>query len=81
MHRLSTPFFPPRPVYRTLEQIVERMPIFGYQLYFNDQSSTREIEENVNPVFVPPQSLRANTDFYLPACYVYETYLSSYGNQ
>ncbi|KAF8499980.1 alpha/beta-hydrolase [Gautieria morchelliformis] len=43
---LSIPFTPPRPDYLTLEQIVERLPIFGYQLYFNDPSSTKEIENN-----------------------------------
>lgn len=46
--RLSIPFTPPRPDYLTLEQIVERLPIFGYQLYLNNPASTKEIENNVN---------------------------------
>ncbi|KAF8580579.1 alpha/beta-hydrolase [Ramaria rubella] len=44
----SIPFAPPRQDYLSLEQVVERMPIYDYQLYFNDPSSTKEIEDNLS---------------------------------
>jgi len=41
---MSIPFTPPRKEYISLEEIARRQPRFNYQLYFNDPSSTKEIE-------------------------------------
>jgi len=48
---LSIPFTPPRTDYLSLEQVVQRLPIFGYQLYFSDPTSTQEIEANLSTFF------------------------------
>ncbi|KAF8507835.1 alpha beta-hydrolase [Hysterangium stoloniferum] len=48
---LSIPFTPPRQDYLSLEQIVQRLPIYGYQLYFGDPASTKEIEANLPAFF------------------------------
>jgi len=49
--QLSIPYSPPSTVYRTLEQLVEVIPGFGYQLYFADHSSTKEVEDNIDTFF------------------------------
>lgn len=44
---LSVPYTPPRPDYLSLQEVVKRVPNYGYQLYFADPSSTAEIESKV----------------------------------
>lgn len=46
--RLSIPFVPRRAEYVSLEQIVKRYPDYGYQLYFSDPKTTKEIEDHVS---------------------------------
>ncbi|TFY54888.1 hypothetical protein EVG20_g9527 [Dentipellis fragilis] len=45
---LSVPYRPPAPAYASLEDIVKQVPQYGYQLYFADPSSTKEIEDNLS---------------------------------
>ncbi|THH19891.1 hypothetical protein EW146_g1339 [Bondarzewia mesenterica] len=45
---LSVPYVPPTPEYISLEEIVKRVPNFGYQLYFANDESTSEIESNLD---------------------------------
>lgn len=45
--RLAVPFFSPRDTYISLEKIVEHVPNYGYQLYFADKISNKEIANNV----------------------------------
>lgn len=42
--RLSVPYVPPALQYLSLEDVVKRVPNFGYQLYFASDEATREIE-------------------------------------
>ena len=44
----SIAFNPPQRTYMSLEEIVDRFPNFGYQLYLADPNNTSEIEKNVN---------------------------------
>jgi hypothetical protein len=45
---LSIPFFPPARSFVTLEASVKKAPEFAYQVYFADEASTKEIENNVS---------------------------------
>ncbi len=53
------PFVPPSKEYISLEQMVERFPNWGYQLYFREKSTNAEIERHVRslPFLVAPASL------------------------
>ncbi|KAI9000770.1 alpha/beta-hydrolase [Trametes punicea] len=44
---LSVPFVPPAKTYTPLEQLVEKVPNWGYQLFFADKSSSAEIERKL----------------------------------
>ncbi|KAF9515265.1 hypothetical protein BS47DRAFT_1372078 [Hydnum rufescens UP504] len=45
---LSIPFFPPARSFVTLEASVKKAPEFAYQVYFADEASTKEIENNLD---------------------------------
>jgi soluble epoxide hydrolase/lipid-phosphate phosphatase len=45
--RLSIPFSPPDKQYRSLEDVVKKIPNYAYWLYFANPESTKEIEANV----------------------------------
>jgi len=45
---LSVPFTPPTHQYISIQELAERIPTFGYQVYFDDPRSTREIEANLD---------------------------------
>lgn len=47
---LSIPFYPPAPSYISPSDMARRVPPLGYQLYLGDDSSTEEIQNNVNVV-------------------------------
>jgi len=55
--QLSIPFFKPSPEDKTpsktggLQQVVKLYPNMGYQLYFADPASTKEIEANISRLF------------------------------
>jgi len=59
---LSVAFISPTPQYISLEQIVERFPGYGYQLYFAEEYSTKEIEVNVRTLFKLLLRLRGPLD-------------------
>lgn len=44
---LSIPYYPPPPQYIDLKETAKRYPNFGYQVYFGDERSTKEIDANV----------------------------------
>lgn len=45
---MSVPYYPPATTYMSLEDIATKVFVnYGYQLYFADPSSTKEIEDNV----------------------------------
>lgn len=44
------PFVPPAKAYTPLEKIVERVPNWGYHLFFADKASSGVIEKNVSPL-------------------------------
>ncbi|KAI0638423.1 alpha/beta-hydrolase [Trametes polyzona] len=48
---MSVPFVPPAKTYTPLEKIVERVPNWGYHLFFEDRASSREIEKNLPRFF------------------------------
>jgi len=48
---LSVPFTPPAPRYLPLPDIAKLSPNLGYQLYFADEKSEREIESNIHTFF------------------------------
>ncbi|KAF8640130.1 hypothetical protein AX17_001366 [Amanita inopinata Kibby_2008] len=41
---LSVPYTPPSPVYLPIQEVARRAPNLGYQVYFADNRSTKEIE-------------------------------------
>lgn len=45
---VSIPYVPPAPVYISMEDMAQRIPDLGYQVYFADTQSTREIEGKVS---------------------------------
>ncbi|KAK2466015.1 hypothetical protein APHAL10511_001656 [Amanita phalloides] len=55
---MSVPFTPPSPAFMSVQEMADRAPHLGYQVYFADQRSTAEIEANlerfVDVVFKPP---------------------------
>ncbi|KAK7060346.1 hypothetical protein VNI00_001111 [Paramarasmius palmivorus] len=44
---LSLPYTPPSPIYIPVEEVAKRAPDLAYMLYFNDNRSTRQIENNI----------------------------------
>ncbi|KAI0650493.1 alpha/beta-hydrolase [Trametes meyenii] len=48
---LSIPFIPPAKVYTPLEKLVERVPNWGYQLFFADKGSNAVIESHISKFF------------------------------
>ncbi|KAI0751045.1 alpha/beta-hydrolase [Daedaleopsis nitida] len=58
---LSVPFVPPPREYISLEQMVERFPNWGYQLYFREKSTNAEIERNLHKFFKLIYRLRRPT--------------------
>ncbi|KAH7887343.1 alpha beta-hydrolase [Phlebopus sp. FC_14] len=48
---LSVPYTPPLTTYRSLEELVQLYPSFGYQLYFASEASAPEIEHNLESFF------------------------------
>ncbi|KAF8709508.1 Ndr family, partial [Rhizoctonia solani] len=48
---LSVPFYPPAPEYIPMDEMIRRVPKFGYQKYLADPKSAAEIHQNV-PVFI-----------------------------
>ncbi|TDL29656.1 alpha/beta-hydrolase [Rickenella mellea] len=44
---LSIPYVPPAPVYISPPEMAQRIPNFGYQVYFGDERSTTEIESKL----------------------------------
>ncbi|GAB1519876.1 hypothetical protein RhiTH_002947 [Rhizoctonia solani] len=48
---LSVPFYPPAPEYIPMDEMIRRVPKFGYQKYLADPKSAVEIHQNV-PVFI-----------------------------
>jgi len=57
---MSLPYTPPSPVYMPVQEMAERAPNIGYQVYLADARSTADIEANlerfVNIVFASPTS-------------------------
>ncbi|KIJ56941.1 hypothetical protein M422DRAFT_198290 [Sphaerobolus stellatus SS14] len=57
---LSIPFVPPAKEYISIEQVAQRQPRFSYQLFFNDSSSTKQIEgklrEFLSGIFAAPSN-------------------------
>ncbi|KAF9450671.1 epoxide hydrolase [Macrolepiota fuliginosa MF-IS2] len=57
---LSVPYIPPSPVYLPIEEVAKRAPNLGYQVYFSEQKSTKDIESNMKKfldiMFHPPRS-------------------------
>jgi len=48
---LSVPYFPPAQSFVPLEDFIKVAPEFAYQLYFVDEASTKEIENNLELFF------------------------------
>ncbi|KAF8607513.1 alpha/beta-hydrolase [Ceratobasidium sp. AG-I] len=48
---LSVPFYPPAPEYVPMDEMVRRIPNFGYQKYLADPKSSAEIDQNI-PTFI-----------------------------
>ncbi|KAI0353087.1 alpha/beta-hydrolase [Trametes cingulata] len=48
---MSVPFIPPAKTYVPLEKMVDRVPNWGYQLFFADKASNAEIERNLPGFF------------------------------
>ncbi|KAI9068461.1 alpha/beta-hydrolase [Trametes sanguinea] len=48
---MSVPFVPPSKTYASLEQMVEKVPNWGYHLFFNDKRSSAEIESRLPKFF------------------------------
>ena len=44
---MSLPYTPPSPVYIPVQEMAERAPNIGYQVYLADARSTADIETNV----------------------------------
>ncbi|KAB5595358.1 hypothetical protein CTheo_1230 [Ceratobasidium theobromae] len=44
---LSVPFYPPAPEHIPMDEMVRRVPSFGYQKYLADPKSAAEIDQNV----------------------------------
>ncbi|RDX53844.1 alpha/beta-hydrolase [Lentinus brumalis] len=59
---LSVPFVPPSKEYISLEQMVERFPNWGYQLYFREKSTNAEIERHLSKFFKLIYRRRKNKD-------------------
>ena len=47
-NRLSAPYVPPVTTYISLDNVIKKHPHYGYQLYFANEESTKEIEHNVS---------------------------------
>ncbi|KDQ64432.1 hypothetical protein JAAARDRAFT_52384 [Jaapia argillacea MUCL 33604] len=45
---LSIPYTPPAPMYFPIEEVAKRLPNMGYQVYFADERSTKEVEDNLS---------------------------------
>ncbi|KLO19926.1 alpha/beta-hydrolase [Schizopora paradoxa] len=62
---MSVPFYPPAANYASLEDITKVIVNYGYQLYFADPASTKEIEDNLENflamIFVRPYGMEAFT--------------------
>jgi soluble epoxide hydrolase/lipid-phosphate phosphatase len=50
--RLSVPFYPPAPEYIPMDEMVRRVPNFGYQKYLADPKSAAEIDQNVGTLII-----------------------------
>ncbi|KAI0774517.1 alpha/beta-hydrolase [Fomes fomentarius] len=48
---LSVPFVPPSREYVSLEQMVERFPNWGYQLFFREKSTNAELDQKLSKFF------------------------------
>jgi len=48
---LSVPFYPPAPTYVPMDEMIRRVPAFGYQKYLEDPKSAAEIDQNI-PTFI-----------------------------
>ncbi|KAG8682246.1 hypothetical protein FRC08_015081 [Ceratobasidium sp. 394] len=48
---LSVPFYPPAPKYVPIDEMIRRVPNFGYQKYLGDPKSAAEIDQNI-PTFI-----------------------------
>ena len=44
---LSVPYFPPNKRYIPPDEAARKVPSFGYQAYFNDPQSSKEVDEHV----------------------------------
>ncbi len=49
------PFVPPAKAYTPLEKIVDRVPNWGYHLFFADKASSGVIEKNVSVLRLHPR--------------------------
>jgi soluble epoxide hydrolase/lipid-phosphate phosphatase len=56
---LSVPYTPPSPNYISVQEVAQRAPNLGYQVYFSEGQSTHEIESNLavflGLIFHPPR--------------------------